>query len=225
MDVPVSPWSDPLTSESTARVFAAISAARRSVSTLEIAEQVDIHPNSARKHIALLLEAGLIEGRDEHSGVRGRPRKLWSVAVDAEPGGAPPEAYRELADWLSRSVDGPGDARAEGRRVGAEIGSGSHAEDTADALGSALAAMGFQPRRHDTGARTAFTLCNCPYREVAKSNPGIVCALHRGVAEGMVEAIDPGAAVARFVVEDPFSAGCVVEIERPDRIVGTEADR
>ena len=75
--------------------------------------------------------------------------------------------------------------------------------------------MGFQPRRRSTGIRSEFTLCNCPYRDVAKSNPGIVCALHRGVAEGLLGAIDPVAEVTRFVIKDPQRAGCILEIASP----------
>jgi len=39
--------------------------------------------------------------------------------------------------------------------------------------------------------------------------------LHRGVAEGLLGAIDPGAEVTRFVVKDPRRAGCILEIANP----------
>jgi predicted ArsR family transcriptional regulator len=223
VDLPADERRDPLTAPTTSRVFAAIADARRPLPTAAVAERTGVHPNSARFHLARLLEAGLLELGADRSGGRGRPRRLWSVASDASPGGKAPEAYRELASFLSRSVGGSADARAEGRRIGAEIGAGSGVDNgTPEALGSALSAMGFQPRRHDAGNRTEFTLCNCPYRDVAGSNPGIVCALHRGVAEGLVKAIDPAAEVTRFVPEDPSLAGCIVEIASSAEQTSTE---
>ncbi len=187
-----------------------------------------MHPNSVRLHLGRLLDAGLVEA-GAGQGARGRPRKLWRVAADARIGGEPPQAYRELADWLSRSVEGigadRGDIRAQGRRIGREIAADSSGVACADVLESALAAMGFQPRRSDQGARTAFTLCNCPYREVATANPGVVCALHLGVAEGLVQATDPATRLTEFDAKDPTEAGCLIEIEGPAPATAAEATR
>ena len=151
---------------------------------------------------------------------------MWSISPDARIGGEPPEAYRELATWLSRSVSAigadPGDIRSQGRRIGQEIAAESPGTPCGDVLENSLAAMGFQPRRHDSGERTSFTLCNCPYRDVARTCPGVVCSLHLGIAEGLVQAADPDFKLTEFQVNDPIEAGCVIAIDGPASPTRTE---
>ena len=86
--------------------------------------------------------------------------------------------------------------------------------DSADVLESALSAMGFAPRRRSSDRRTTFTLTNCPYREVAKASPGVVCTFHRGIARGLVKRVEPKAELSGFVIRHPEHAGCMIEIER-----------
>jgi hypothetical protein len=43
--------------------------------------------------------------------------------------------------------------------------------------------------------RVAFT--RCPFRDLAEAHPELVCHLHRGIVEGMVEELG-GATVERF---------------------------
>jgi predicted ArsR family transcriptional regulator len=47
----------------------------------------------------------------------------------------------------------------------------------------------------DDGATVAFT--HCPFAALAAEHPEIVCHLHRGMVEGLVEAVG-GATVERF---------------------------
>ncbi len=42
-----------------------------------------------------------------------------------------------------------------------------------------------------------------------------VCTLHRGIARGLVEAAEPGAALTDFVIRRPERAGCLIEIQAP----------
>ena len=55
-------------------------------------------------------------------------------------------------------------------------------------------------------------LCNCPYRDSARENAEIVCALHRGITEGLLERLAPEAEMSRFEPKDPDMAGCLVEV-------------
>lgn len=217
---------DPLAQPTASRLFDSIVAAKHPLSTAEVAERTGVHPNSARLHLAKLLDAGMLRLESER-GARGRPRKIWSVSPKARIDGEPPEAYRELATWLSRSIAAAGadrgDIRAQGRQIGREIAADSPDAGSADVLESALAAMGFQPERQDERTRTRFTLCNCPYRDVAKANPGVVCSLHLGIAEGLVQAADPAAKLTEFEVKDPIEAGCRIAIDVPPTPTTTEA--
>lgn len=216
MDAPDPDPRDPLAQPTAARLFALLSSARRRLSTDELAHRADLHPNSARLHLSRLYEAGLIERAAASSG-RGRPHYEWRISPRARVSGERPVAYRELAAWLSRSITARGgdlrEIEAAGERIGAEIAPMTGRGDAAEVLGEALSAMGFQPRARTDGRRTTFTLANCPYRDVAKTNPGVVCTLHRGIARGLLANARPKAELARFVAQDPETAGCVIEIE------------
>jgi hypothetical protein len=56
-------------------------------------------------------------------------------------------------------------------------------------------------------------LDTCPLADVAADDPATVCALHRGLAEGLVAGIG-GAQVDAFVTKDPYRAGCRVGVRR-----------
>jgi hypothetical protein len=58
-------------------------------------------------------------------------------------------------------------------------------------------------------------LRNCPYREAVRENQAVVCALHRGITLGLLDAMEPGATLLDFVPRDPFTAGCLVDVGLP----------
>ena len=216
MDVPDPDARSPLDQPTAARLFSLLAASRRRLSTDELAERADLHPNSARLQLGRLADAGLVRRTSARSGP-GRPRHEWSVDRGALVDGESPVAYRELAGWLGEALSAGGIGPREVEAAGVAIG---HAEAPADAgrssaevLETALASMGFRPRCERHGDRTTFTLTNCPYRAVAKAQPEVVCVLHRGIARGLIEAVEPGARLSRFVIEDADRAGCVVEVE------------
>ncbi len=81
-------------------------------------------------------------------------------------------------------------------------------------LYAALAALGFRPQREShTSGRLTYRLCNCPYREAATENPQVVCGLHRGITQGLLDELDPASKLTDFVPHDPSRAGCLIEIE------------
>lgn len=205
---------DPLAHPSGARVFAALADAEGDAPIDELAERTGLHANSVRLYLRRLEAAGLAEVTNERRPGRGRPRQMWRLVPGAEPAGAPPVAYSELAGWLSDALT-PAEAVAQGRRIGADRAAAlrEYEADAAAALEYSLTSMGFQPRRAGGGGeRGRITLCNCPYRDVARSNPRVICSLHRGIAEGFVQAVDPTQRVARFDIKDPEAAGCAIEL-------------
>ena len=64
-------------------------------------------------------------------------------------------------------------------------------------MNAELADMGFDPVREQDGTVTTIAFANCPYRQLAEAFPELVCQLHRGMIEGMVEVLG-GAEVERF---------------------------
>ncbi|MEZ5155731.1 MAG: helix-turn-helix domain-containing protein [Solirubrobacterales bacterium] len=216
MDLPLPSRDEALAQPAAARLFDALTEAKHPLTTSEAAKVAGVHPNTARKHLGHLADAGLVESGSD-PGPRGRPRKIWRVGKDARIAGQPPEAYQELAGWLGRSVAvlaaDPGEIRAQGRRIGREIAEDAGSGDGTGVLEDSLRAMGFWPQRKQREDGTRFTLCNCPYRDVAKSNISVICTLHLGIAEGIVSGAEAGARVVGFEPKDACLAGCTIDVD------------
>lgn len=208
-----------------AQVFDALVALRRPATTVELAAAVDRHPNGVRGHLERLAAAGLVR-RERERRPRGRPRDRWSVAPGAPAPERRPVAYRDLAGWLALAFgDEPGDLRraeAAGRSIGAALAPPAADAPLGDQLAAAFAALGFAPRPEPGSAprAAALRLCNCPYRDVARARPDLICTLHRGIAAGMAGRLRPGAAVTRFEPQEPDAAGCLVEVVAPASAAG-----
>jgi predicted ArsR family transcriptional regulator len=207
---------DVLAQPTRARLFAYLASLARPAGTEELAARLGLHPSGVRLQLERLRAAGLIT-RERIPQARGRPRDSWSIAADALPGGEPPGAYRQLARWLARSVPARPERLREVERAGRELGrellSGGTSRDE-DTMGRTLTALGFAPQRQRTGiGRLVFRLGNCPYREAARENQPVVCALHRGMTRGLLDQLAPSARLTRFVPENPDRAGCLVEVE------------
>ncbi len=218
MDTPRSTPEDPLAQPTRARVFALLTQLRRPASIEEIASHVGLHPTGVRAHLDRLRQAGLLE-RGTVRIARGRPRHEWSVAPGAAPGGTPPTAYRELALWLAGAVKAgagsEGELALHGVDVGRRLVTGDAADEPADALHHAFAAMGFQPERRRRADVTTYELCNCPYRDAVRAGGLRVCALHEGITRGLLERVAPASELTAFIPRDPARAGCVVEVAIP----------
>lgn len=138
MDLPDS--GDVLSQATRARIFAQMAARKGAASTVELAEQLDLHPNGVRRHLEQLHEAGLVE-RQRRRGSRGRPGDLWLVATDAHPGGKRPSGYADLA---RATPAGPTRLRAiekTGREIGRELAPRT-VDDPAESFRRVVAALG-----------------------------------------------------------------------------------
>ena len=218
MDVPgVAASDDALAQPTRARLFATLTALRRPAGTVELAERLGLHPNGVRVHLERLEAAGFVS-RSRAPQVRGRPRDAWTISPTADPGGAPPTGFRELAVWLARTIPArPGRLReveAAGREIGRELAGPEEAQDATATLYSTLAALGFRPYiDSSTAGRTTYCLGNCPYKDSVRANQPVVCTLHRGITRGLLDALEPGAQLVDFVPRDPDKAGCIIDVK------------
>jgi predicted ArsR family transcriptional regulator len=216
IDIPLAPDPDDALSQPTrARLFALLGELKRPASTSELAERLELHPNGVRLHLERLQQDALVE-RARTRSQRGRPPDTWTIAAGARPAGEKPRAYRDLGRWLARALarhsGGLRSVESTGREIGREIAP-TDAEAGADTLEATLTALGFQPRvTHRTGGRLTFCLGNCPYSDAVRENQPAVCALHKGITRGLLDALEPGAKLAAFVPHDPSEAGCVIEV-------------
>jgi predicted ArsR family transcriptional regulator len=198
-----------------AHLFRVLEALKRPATTSELADRLDLHPNGVRLHLERMESAGLVT-RSRAALPRGRPRDEWSIAPRVTPGGDPPRAYGDLAQWLTRIVAGQpeqlADVERSGRDIGRELapkGSGSPVAQ----FESALSALGFHPEVEPSAAGLHCVLHNCPYREAVREDRDVICGLHRGLTRGLLDVICPTAKLEAFVPRDPDKAGCRIEVE------------
>jgi predicted ArsR family transcriptional regulator len=175
-------------------------------STGEIAETLELHVNTVRPHLERMRELGLLVVQSDPRGTVGRPQHRYSLAADAPSLGLEPPAFPVLARMLLRAASLAGatseDAVDAGQEQGrADAASATRADDEGqpclDALVVELDRLGFDPATagDDDAATIAFT--HCPFRELAETDPDLVCGLHRGLVEGFVAALG-GAEVSAF---------------------------
>jgi predicted ArsR family transcriptional regulator len=196
------------------RLFRYIVDAAGPVGVDELTAHIRINHNAVRQHLAVLKEAGLVTEETEQRDRRGRPRLLYRQHPEVAERWEVPGSYAWLAGLLSAAIrrgQEPRQAgRQDGRRRAAEI---SGPGDPADLMEQELSRRGFRPARAGLGRRLEFTLGRCPFAEVATTDPGTVCQLHLGLAEGLAEGLGQ-LQVAALTPRDPVEAGCCLTVLR-----------
>lgn len=212
------------------RLVAELRASRAPLGTADLATALGLHPNGVRVQLRRLEARGLVE-REQERGGRGRPRDRWSVTARAVTESDRPHVGWAMARSLARSIP-PTDARlreveAAGAAMGAELAEALGLEpgdEPRGALDHALGAMGFGPVHEPAEpGRAAYRLTVCPYAEVVKENPAVVCTMHRGILRGVLNRIEAGGEIVRFEPRNPFEAGCGLEVELGDAPTGETA--
>jgi len=201
-------------------IFRHVVEAEGPVDVAALTAHVGLNHNAVRQHLAKLVDAGLVVESRAAAGRRGRPRLLYEVAPGADSRWGVAGPYERLSLLLAEIVR-TGDSPLEvGRRAGARrhatdgraaVASaqppptGVAADGTAE-VAAAMAREGFEPEVRRSGERVDIVLHACPYESTALADPALVCALHRGMAEGVAEGTD--ATVDELVARDPRRAGC-----------------
>jgi predicted ArsR family transcriptional regulator len=179
-----------------------------STGAVEVAKAVGLHPNGARFHLEALVEAGLATRSAEDRTARGRPRALYAARPAT---GSEVDGYKELAEVLVDALAGParelpsGRSVAEqagiarGRRLAAELRSSSSqgqdpsvdpnltATQATDAVVDGLARLGFESRAVSSRTGRRIDIKPCPFLDLARAHPEVVCAVHRGLMVGVFE--------------------------------------
>lgn len=197
------------------RLFRYIVDAARPVGVIELTGHVRLNHNAVRQHLAVLKDAGLVIEETEPRDRPGRPRLLYRPHPEVAERWDAHGSYAWLAGLLASAVRRKLDPRQAGRQDGhlraAEI---SGPGDPADLLEQEIARRGFRPLRAGRGRRVEFILGRCPFTEVALAEPGTICELHLGLAEGLAEGLGQ-LEVDRLVPKDPRRAGCRLTLRRP----------
>jgi predicted ArsR family transcriptional regulator len=210
---------------------------RRGPSTVgDLAAEVGLHENSTREHLRVLVDAGYAARDAGVPAGRGRPRMRYrAVRPLPQPATSAPGAAAVAQAALARALlDGYGtapqdvaeSARRHGFRAGAALpnvvdmpdvpvrAADDDGEPQVRALGSHLERMGFEPRLAPDGS--AYHLRRCPFLDLARARPDVVCQVHLGLAQAVL-ARAGGPVRAEAIVPFASPGVCVL------RLAGTAA--
>jgi predicted ArsR family transcriptional regulator len=195
-------------------VLAELVEARAPLDAGELARRVGLHANTVRFHLGRLAEAGLVSSALEVRSRPGRPHVLYAATAEA---GEPAEDYRFLARMLASALEAGPDPERQAERAGHRWGrylidrrapdDAISADAARNELARLLADQGFAPEQ----AGDAIHMCRCPFKDLAESHGGVICALHLGLLRGALEELH---APVRVEALRPFAEPgvCVVEV-------------
>lgn len=206
-------------------IFRYLATSEDPVGVAELTDHLGLNHNAIRQHLAKLVDAELVlEGKAAPNGP-GRPRLVYTIDPAGESRWGSTGPYERLSLLLAeiiRSGDTPFEVgRRAGhaqRRAGGDAGALDDVDVAVAQLRDAMAREGFDPQVRARGDSTDILLRNCPFETTALNDPDTVCALHLGMAEGLVEGQD-SVGVEELVAKDPRRANCRLKlrIDRPDR--------
>lgn len=188
-----------------------LSTRRTGLGAAELGELLGLHVTTVRFHLDQLVTAGLVETRFLRQDGAGRPRKTY-FAVEGRLDPHPPAGpYAVLAGLLTAALDPSEQARLSPEEAGirwVERRTGSdeeaHATQTTHTrvpasartpgawlgkIGEVIDLLnewGYTPElATDQGGRVVdVTLHDCPFLDLARTHPEVVCGVHRGLLRG-----------------------------------------
>ena len=186
-----------------------IDASDSPVTIAEIADRLDIHPNTVRFHLDALVANGQIERVLGEPTGPGRPPQMFRTHQGMPPNG--PRKYRLLAEiGLSTIAAEPNPANKAvetGQSWGGFLierpapGVTLSENEVVHRLLDLLADVGFAPESSASGSQIG--LRNCPFLELVETQPEqIICRLHLGLMQGALAALNARTTVDQL---EPFA--------------------
>jgi len=206
-------------------MYRELATATSPLSAQDLADRLGLHANTVRLHLDRLREVGLVDVEALHRGTVGRPQHRYFLAAGAPGLGFDPPAHALLAGLLAALAErigaDPDDAADTGHAWGVEAGRRTRTRSCLRALESELLRLGFEPAV-EAGDGTAegaarIEFLHCPFRELAEAYPELVCNLHRGLCEGVVDQVGGGRVEEFATLYDPEPCHVTVSVGYPDR--------
>lgn len=194
------------------------------LSIAQIAETLGVHPNTARFHLDILVEAGQAQQVEVDHATPGRPPLMFSFIRRMDPDG--PRRYQLLAEILVRSLadspDGAAKAVEAGRawtsamngpepeHLGVDRDAGEDA--SIRRLLGLMDDLGFAPESSAVG----IGLRHCPFVELAQQHSDVICPVHLGLMQGSLAAAPSTVTIERL---EPFAEPdlCLVHLTTSER--------
>ena len=186
------------------RVVEELRAEHEGLDAQELAQRLELHPNTVRWHLGILGDAGLVESQPVPRSGPGRPRILYRLSPKTAAPGR--DEYRLLATILAGAVSdhGEGSSRAETsghawgrflvRRPAPNVRFGDR-----EAVGEVVRLLDEQGFVPDADG-TEIQMRRCPFHDLAEQHPEVVCAVHRGLIAGALEELGSGLEVGALDV-------------------------
>jgi predicted ArsR family transcriptional regulator len=202
-------------------VLEAVRAAGRPVGVTEVADRLDVHPNTVRFHLDALAAQGRVERSVEEPSGPGRPRTVFAARPGMDRGGVRRSRLlsRILLGQLASTAPDPEAAatdagRAWGRYLVEPLPPSHRAtpEEAVERVGAMLADLGFDPEPAGEGVPPGrVRLRHCPFLELAEEYGTVVCPLHLGLMQGALAELDAPVEATRL---EPFAEpdACVAHL-------------
>ena len=220
MSGPKPAGAPPALSPARDRVLRAVADASGPVTLAMLAAVLGGHANTTRQQLDALVGQGLLASRAAPKVGRGRPPKAFALTdLGRRALGTRPEHAELVAAFTTHLLSGARpveEARAVGRIWGAgradatdgfEPGSG----EPLAAVMDVLEALGFEPEQVTTDmGESAMVLRACPFLDLAEEHPDVVCELHRGLVDGVLQRLGAHGGVALMPFSEPD--GCLLRL-------------
>lgn len=179
----------------------------------DVAAEQRLHRSVAFTHLERLADAALLV-RGSRPGHRGRPARTYRYAGRAAEASLPARQHRLLAEILGQALDAQGPpgaaaARRQGRVHGLALAG------RPESLPVALETLAGNGGDYLLSA-SSVEARNCVFREACESAHEVVCGVHAGIIEGVLQAAgaesrvvpagSTGAGGCRFRLEPPLPA-------------------
>lgn len=205
------------------------------LSAAELAVRLGVHVSTVRFHLDRLRDAGVVTGDLTHDHAVGRPGMRYTLSDRTAANHHDGEHLRMLAQLLAESFRATSRERSYAPEELGERWAVLHArdvvgigtEDQAPArtpgqwfakvgrIVDLLLAWGYAPElsTRDNGERFDLRLRECPFLELAKADPDLICGIHRGLLRGALREF--GEPASRVVLEEFTDPPlCRVQISR-----------
>lgn len=221
---------------------------RDGMTITELAEISGLHANTAREHLGRLIDAGFVTCEPEERHTRGRPRMLYRAVAGSDAVTSDVQEQR-TKDALARAdltrmllagfgtgspSDGEraralGAATAEqhtsflGATVLSPVGDGTAAQKTQrqlDLLEDHFDQIGFDA--HVDVSTLEVHLHHCPFYDLARQRPEVVCRVHEGLADGVLARV-PGPLVVDRLTPFVGPEHCVMQLRQRADAAGDDA--
>jgi len=176
------------------------------MSIAAIAKVLDVHPNTVRFHLDKLVGDGRVERVVPGGRQPGRPPLMFRAVPQMDRSG--PRQYRVLAEILAATLASGRDPSAKAQAAGREWArqfkmpvqqqKTTSAKKSIEHLVGVLDEFGFAPERRRSGGEQQIGLRHCPFLELAESQSKVVCSIHLGLMQGVLESESAPVAVDRL---------------------------